>query len=191
MKCGTRSTFGSEAVKRERSWEESQFPATGDFWTDFLRIRPSWMEITEAVEAPTSITRAVALPAPKAAITLLRASQKAGQPQDSMATSMDFSRFLTLFQAVSVMSNGCSPSVLSPSSTSSIGTSAVFKPFVRGSDCLNVVSREVIAYSHSCVAVSQSSTMPSFDMGFRISKPLRGLWISSSPNVSLPESETP
>lgn len=96
------------------------------------------------------------------------ASQKAGTPQLSIAISMLFSLARAGFQPVSVMSSGFSTIGLSSSSISSIcpfASSSSFRPFSLGSPARLFVSRDVIAYSHILVAVSQSSTVPSFDMG--------------------------
>lgn len=137
-------------------------------------------------EAPRSITRAEGLPAAKAAQTPLRASQKAGQPQFSMAISMAFSRFLPAFQAGSVMRRGFSSkgfswfSVLVRSLSSYISWS-LRSSFTRGLRGRGFVRRDVIAYSQMLVARSQSSTVPSLAMGFRMSMPGRGLCIELSP----------
>ena len=105
-----------------------------------------------------------------------------------MAISMPFSRPLPEFQPVSVMRRGFSSKGFSLPSTPSI--SIVYpssfmlrslRPLASGFRGLGFVSRDVIAYSHKFVAVSQSSTVPSFAMGLLIDMPDRGLCIELSP----------
>ena len=125
-----------------------------------------------------------------AARTPFLASQNAGQPQFSMAISMPFSRSLPAFQPVSVMSRGFSASGFSCSSTPSIvmsppGSLISLRPFEASGVGFVFVSREVIAYSHKCAAVSQSSTVPSFDMTLLIEILGNGVFIELSPKSCL------
>lgn len=117
--------------------------------------------------------------------TPLRASQKAGVPQFSMAISMGFSLPLPALRGDSVMSSGFSSKGLSCVSIPSISSllSSVFSlsPLVMGSEGLVFVRREVMAYSHRLVAVSQSSTRPLSEKGFPISILGRGLCMAFSP----------
>ena len=196
-----------EVENRRRSWSEMKFPARGERATPFLRRRPSCTGVMEMLEAPMSITRAEGLPDAKlgggavsrckmwagggldatyAARTPLRASQNAGHAQFSIAISIAFSRLFPEFQPVSVISKGFSSSGFSCSSTPSISTSISpfdlsFRPFVIGLPGLAFVRREVIAYSHRFVAVSQSSTVPSLDIGFSIDMLGNGVCIDWSP----------
>ena len=104
-----------------------------------------------------------------------------------MAISIPFSRFLPAFQPVSVIRRGFSSSGFSCSSASSIFISisdlslGLLDPLVIGFRGFGFVKRDVIAYSHRLVAVSQSSTLPSFDIGLAIEIPSRGLCIELSP----------
>ncbi len=169
------------------------------------RMMPSWTGVTEVEAAPISTTRAEGLPQEKlgkeprldkraekdggrkahAESTPLLASQKAGAPQFSMAISIGFSLPLPVFQPVSVMSSGFSSRGFSCVSTPSISclSSSVFSlsPLVRGLLALALVSLEVMAYSHRLVAVSQSSTMPFFEIGLPISMLGEGVCIAFSP----------
>lgn len=117
--------------------------------------------------------------------TPLRASQKAGVPQFSMAISMGFSLPLPVFRGDSVMRSGFSSNGLScvsiPSISSFISSVFSLSPLVIGSEGLVFVSREVMAYSHRFVAVSQSPTRPLSKKGFSISMLGKGLWIAFSP----------
>ena len=122
-----------------------------------------------------------------------------------MAISIAFSRFLPEFQSGSVISRGLSANRLSccdslaslsssiacaPFSPSpSLATS--FRPLAIGLRALGVASRDVIAYSHSFVAMSQSSTVPSLPIGFRICIPARGRCTALSPNTNPCESVLP
>lgn len=124
-----------------------------------------------------------------AAKTPLRASQNAGQPQLSMAISMPFSLPLPEFQPVSVINNGFSSSGFSWSCVPSMSTSmlllfASLRPLDIGFVGLAFVSREVTAYSQSFAAVSQSSTVPSLDMGLLIPRLAMGVCIELSPKRS-------
>ena len=56
---------GVEVEKRRRSWSETKLPARGERTTPLRRMRPSWTGVMEIEEAPTSMTRAEALPAAK------------------------------------------------------------------------------------------------------------------------------
>ena len=122
-----------------------------------------------------------------AARTPFLASQKAGQPQFSIAISTPFSRSLPAFQPVSVMSSGFSASGFSCSSTPSIVTSSPgsLRPFEASGVGFVFVSREVIAYSHNSAAVSQSSTVPSFDMTLLMDILGNGVFIELSPKSCL------
>ena len=86
------------------------------------------------------------------------------------------------------MSNGLSPSDFSCVSTPSIATMSSFGSF-RPLDASGVgfvfVSREVIVYSHRFAAVSQSSTVPSFDMMLLIEIFGKGMFIELSPKRCL------
>ena len=154
----------------------------------------------EIEEAPRSTTRAEDLPAAKLekvscgvstdkdraheVRTPLRASQYAGEPQLSIAISMPRSLSFPAFQPVSVMSIGLSLNGFSCSSTPSIFTSSFsvsFKPLLASGLGFAFVSRDVIAYSHKFAAVSQSSTVPSFDMTFLIEILGNGVCIELSP----------
>ena len=156
------------------------------------------------VEAPISTTRAVGLPEAKllvvssciwarkvsytdAARTPFLASQKAGQPQFSMAISMPFSRSLPAFQPVSVMSRGLSARGFSCSSTPSIAISSLgsLRPLEASGVGFVFVSRDVIVYSHRFAAVSQSSTVPSFDITLLMDILGNGVFIELSPKSCL------
>jgi len=176
----------------------------------FFKTKPSCTGVTEVVLAPTSMTRALGFPAANlqdgqpstlsldetwtyAASTPVLPSQKAGAPQSSSAISMHFARFFAEFQAGSDMSNGCSlmgfscssiPSMAtSPSPSAGLSPSSVssLRPFFAAGVGRAPVNREVMLYSHSLEAASQSSTMPSESYGLRISMFGRGLWMAFSP----------
>ncbi len=122
-----------------------------------------------------------------AARTPFLASQKAGQPQFSMAISIPFSRSLPAFQPVSVKSRGFSARGFSCSSTASIAVSSLWslRPFEASGVGFVFVSRDVIAYSHRFAAVSQSSTVPSFDITLLIDIFGKGMFIELSPKSCL------
>jgi len=106
-----------------------------------------------------------------------------------MAISMPFSLPLPEFQPVSVINKGFSSSDFSWSCTPSMSTSMVLlsaslRPFDIGFPGFAFVSRDVMAYSQSFAAVSQSSTVPSLDMGLLIARFARGVCIELSPKTS-------